>query len=124
MPIRRQRRRDQDHKGKFEGSELGDDEQVDAQDRYAEGRAHVAERDIGHLPFAVPKNCRFRIVERLPVKSDLRQPRGAPIRTGDRLVDREHPIDRGLVAPGHLGAHHFNEAAIVAIDREGRFLGR
>ena len=56
----RQRHRDQDHERQQERAELGDDEQIDAEDRHHEGRAHVAEGDVGDLPFAVPQQRRLQ----------------------------------------------------------------
>ena len=55
----RQRHRRQDHERQFERAELRDDEKIDAEDRHHEGRAHVAEGDVGHLPLAVPQQRRL-----------------------------------------------------------------
>ena len=61
-----QRHGDQDDERQLERAELGDDEQVDAEDGDHEGRAHVAEGHIGNLPFAVPEQRRLGIVDGWP----------------------------------------------------------
>ena len=105
-----------------ERAELRDDEQVDAEDRDPERRAHVAERDVGHLPFAVPKQGGLGIVDRLSMILDLRRAVLAPVHLGDRVLDREHAVDRRLEAPGDVRGHHFGEAAVMAEDRIRRWL--
>ena len=47
--------------GSWKAAELRHDQNIDAEDRHAEGRAHVAEGDVGDLPFAVPEQRRLRL---------------------------------------------------------------
>ena len=69
-----------------------------------EGRAHVAERDVGDLPFAVPEKRGSRFVARLAVVADCRRTVRTPVHGGDAILDGEHAIERGFEAAGQLGA--------------------
>ncbi len=55
---------------------------------------------------------------------DLRGTAWPPVHLGERVLNREHPVDRGLEAPGDIAAYHFGEAPIVAEDRIGCALAR
>ena len=44
----------------------------------------------------------------------------APVEWFDRLVDRQHAVDRRLVAAGQLGGHHCRAASVAAEDRLDR----
>ena len=59
-------------------------------------------------------------VERLAVILDLRGTAWPPVHLGERVLNREHAVDRGLEAPGDVAAYHFGEAPVVAEDRIGR----
>ena len=115
-----QRHRHQNDERQQERPELRHNQKVDAEDGHHEGRAHIAESHIGDFPLAVPEQGRPRVVDRLAVKFDLRRPDRAPIRLGDRVLNRQHAIDRGLETPGDLGRHHLGEASVMAEDRIGR----
>ena len=75
-----ERDRGQDHQRQAEAFELGNHQDVDAEDRHAEGRAHVAEGHPGDLPLAVPEHGRTGLVGRLAVEADVRLGQAAPSR--------------------------------------------
>ncbi len=114
--------RRQNHERQLERAELGDDEDVDAEDRHHEGRAHVAEGDPGHLPFAVPKQRRVPLVVGLAVQGDRGLRQVAPVGFGDGVGHREHAVDRRLERAGQLRRDHLGGAAVVPEDRIGRAL--
>src|SRR5208283_1854240 len=106
--------RDKDHEWQAERAELGDDQQIDPENRDREGSAHVAESDIGHFPFAVPQQRWLRLIKWLTVIVNVRRSAFSPIHFLDLILDREHPVNGRLKSPGYLRLHHFGEAAIAA----------
>ena len=98
---------------------LGDDQDVDPEDRHHEGRTHVAEGDPGDFPLAVPKQGRVRLVVRLAVQGNCRFRHIAPVRAVDRGGDGDHAVDRRLVRAGEFARDHFGGAPVVPEDREG-----
>ena len=93
-------------------------------DRDGECRAHVAEGDIGDLPFAIPQQRRLRLVLRLAVQADGRLGQTAPVVRVDAAGDLQHAVDRRLEGAGKFGHHHVGEAAVAAEDRSASLLPR
>ena len=116
MPIERERDRRQHDQRQFEAAELRHHQDIDTDDRHHEGGAHVAERDVGDLPFAVPQNRRLALVVRLAMEADGRLAERAPIMLGNELVDGEHPVNGGFICAGHFSHHHVGEAPVAAED--------
>ena len=55
----RQRHGRKDHQRQFERAELRDNQQVNPEQGDHEGRAHIAEGDVGDFPFAIPQQRRL-----------------------------------------------------------------
>ena len=118
----RERNRRQDDERQAEAAELGHDQHVNAEDRGAERRAHVAEGHIGDLPFAVPQQRRMGFVGGLAVQADDRFRQLAPIVGVDPLGHFKHAVERRLKAAGEFRRHHIGEAAVAAEDDRASLL--
>ena len=115
----RQRHGNENHERQQERAELRDHQKVDTEDRHPERRAHVAERDVGHLPLAVPQQSGLRIVDRLAVVLDLWRAVLAPVHFRDSVLDRKHAVDRRFESARDVAVHHPGEAAVMAEDGKG-----
>ena len=111
--------RGEDHQGQAEAFELGDDQDVDAQDGDAEGGAHVAEGDPCDLPLAVPEDRRPALVVRLAVHADVGLRDVVPVALANGLVDGHHAVDRSLIGAGEFAHDHVHVAAVAAEDVGG-----
>ena len=103
--------------GRQKAAELRHHQDVDAEDRNRECGAHVAEGDVGDLPFPVPEQRGLRFIRGLAVKLEGGLRQGPPIVRIDPARDLEHAVDRRLVAAGELCHHHVGEPAVAAEDR-------
>ncbi|MPL73164.1 hypothetical protein SDC9_18957 [bioreactor metagenome] len=116
-----QRDRRQDDERQPERAELRHHEDVDPKERHAEGRAHVAEGDPGHFPFAVPQQRHVALVVGLAMQRHHGLLARRPVDLVERRVDRDHAVKRCLEGAGKIRRHHLRLAAVVAEDREGGF---
>ena len=96
--------------GSLNEPNCADHDEVDAEDGDAEGRAHVAEGDIGHFPLAVPEQRRLGFVVGLAMQRDLGLLAGPPVRLVDGVANRQHAVDRRLVSCPQVRPSPFRRA--------------
>ena len=90
----------QNDQRQLERAELSNDQDINADQGDDEGRAHIAERDIGDFPFAVPKQRWIGFIIRLAVITDNRFWQIAPVVLVNLISHRQHAIDRRFKGAG------------------------